>query len=93
MAHFENLEGVEGGILRGPVVTGPRAAMKALARYRAVSGVGEFGTWTVWQEDSGAYHCTYSINQSTFSAELVGANKTQVHNWLKEFVPKCHNAT
>lgn len=92
MAHFEGLEGVEGGELEGPIVMGGRAAMKALTRHRIVSGCGDNGAWTVWQDDKGAYRCDFCRHRKTINA-AVFTSKSKVLDWLKEYIPQCHEET
>lgn len=92
IGQFENLPGVLGGKLTGPIVMGGRAAMKALNRWRIVSGSGDHGAWTVWLDDAGAYRCEFAQFREIKNSVTL-KSKTDVLNWLKEFIVKCHGMT
>jgi hypothetical protein len=88
VVNLVGLPGVKGGTIKdvrcANTVSG---AMRVLRTDRAVTGAGDHGAWTVWEDDKGKLRCDFcrfhrTVNEATFT------KKKDVEAWLREWMPK-----
>lgn len=86
VVQFDSLPGVAGGILEGPIVRSPRAAVDALLTYRASSAAGDEGAIQVWIDDRGVYHAGLYRYSATI-AQASFQTKVALITWLRAWWP------